>query len=519
MPHWRPQDAYNEWFGAAEAMPGTRRVWTAIARPQAGRSNGVTGHSLRNVGGIGRWFCAAFGGVLALASTVVCNLPARAAEASAKHAALIVDANTGRIMHAEHADELRHPASLTKMMTLYMVFEAIEHRRLGYGTRLKVSEEAAGSSPSKLGLEPGSTIRVVDAVKALITKSANDIAVVLAEHLAGSESRFARLMTERAHQLGMTRSTFRNASGLPDPGQVTTARDMATLAMRLQDHFPSHYKLFSTRYFQYDGHRYRNHNNLLHRFQGTEGIKTGYIRASGFNLVAAVRRGRRHVIGVVFGGRTPARRDDAMQLLLTRALIKASPVRTRVPQPMLLARARAAPRSAAANQRLAQATVPVAVPRPAPARRPLPPDFGSQPATWRGAPPFARDGEDRPARTASVPQRGLPPSTLQLQAARLERGTFAEPMHLAQAGHAERNGYEVQIGAYGSAKEAERALVSAKTSAAGVLQDRHGLTIPFRKQASLLYRARFSGFSSADATSTCNALRRLKIDCFVMRAE
>jgi D-alanyl-D-alanine carboxypeptidase len=448
--------------------------------------------------------------------TSVYGIEVVAAGESEKYAALVVDANTGQILHADQADALRHPASLTKMMTLYLVFEAIEQRRLSYTTRLEVSEAAAMSPPSRLDLQPGSTIRVGDAIKALITKSANDIAVVFAEHLAGSEHRFARLMTERARRLGMAHTTFRNASGLPDPGQVTTARDMVTLAFRLQDHFPVHYRLFSTRHFTYDGHRYRNHNNLLHRFQGTEGIKTGYVRSSGFNLVAAVRRGRRHVIGVIFGGRTPAHRDDAMQLLLTRALTRASPVRTRVPLPMLVARERAVPRRVTA---VLQETRPSSeVPRPVPARRPPSPSARPEAVSWRGA---VQPGHVHGAGSTgdADPRLGKPPSTLQQQAARLERGTYAEPSHVSRGNSVMRGGYEVQIGAYSSAGEAERALASARSSAGSVLTDRRGVAIPVRKETSLLYRARFSGFNSADAASTCNALRRLKFDCFVMRAD
>jgi len=315
----------------------------------------------------------------------------------------------------------------------------------------------------------------------------------------------------------MSHSTFRNASGLPDQGQMTTARDMATLALRLQDHFPAHYRLFSTRYFTYDGHRYRNHNNLLHRFQGTEGLKTGYIRASGFNLVAAVRRGRRHVIGVIFGGSTPARRDDAMQLLLTRALMRASPVRTRVPQPMLVAQARAKPQRIAAVPQATTSPVPVEVPRPVPVRRP-PASARAETVSWRDA---AHEGQAHGAgyAHAAAGSLGNPPSTLQQQAARIERGTFAEPTHVSRESSSQRSGYEVQVGAYGSAREAERALASARSSAGNVLDDRHGVAIPVRKETSMLYRARFSGFSPADAASTCNALRRLKIACFVMRAE
>ena len=280
---------------------------------------------------------------------LACPTMAGAAE---RHAAIVIDANTGAVLHADMADETRFPASLTKMMTLYMAFEAIEKGRLSYATRIKVSEEAASQPPTKLGLDAGQSIALVDAMKSLITKSANDMSVAIAEHLAGSEQAFAQAMTQKARLIGMPRTTFKNASGLPDGEQATTARDMATLALRLHDDFPTHYQLFAIKTFSYGGGTHRNHNNLLFNFTGTEGIKTGYTRASGFNLVASVRRGNRHVIGAVFGGTTASRRDDAMRLLLSRALVKASPERVRKPSPTLVAAAkpaaRPAPRVAAA---------------------------------------------------------------------------------------------------------------------------------------------------------------------------
>jgi D-alanyl-D-alanine carboxypeptidase len=220
------------------------------------------------------------------------------AGAAEKHAVLIVDANTGQTIYQSNADALRHPASLAKMMTLYIVFEQIEQGRLSYDTKIRVSANAAGVSPSKLDLDEGEEIALIDAVKALITKSANDMAVAIAEHIGGTEAKFASLMTQKAARLGMTATVFKNASGLPDDEQVTTARDMATLALRLQDDFPKHYPLFATRTFTYNGDTYKNHNNLLANYEGTDGLKTGYTHGSGFNLVASVRRGPKHLIGV-----------------------------------------------------------------------------------------------------------------------------------------------------------------------------------------------------------------------------
>lgn len=275
----------------------------------------------------------AIAGALALAGMLA--LGPAPAKAEARHAALVVDVNTGKVLDSAAADEPRYPASLTKMMTLYMAFDLIEKGRLSYDSRIKISQEAANAAPSKLDLDPGEQIRVIDAVKALVTKSANDVAVALAEHIGGSEANFARLMTNKARQIGMSRTTFKNASGLPNSEQTTTARDMVTLALRLIDDFPEHYKHFSTRAFTYNGSTYRNHNTLMLGMRGSDGIKTGYTRASGFNLVSSVRQDGKHVVGAVFGGSSAASRNAEMRVLLTRALAKASTAKTR--KPMLVA--------------------------------------------------------------------------------------------------------------------------------------------------------------------------------------
>src|SRR6185436_17114024 len=209
-------------------------------------------------------------------------------------------------------------------------------------------------------LEEGEEIALIDAIKVLITKSANDVAIAVAEHIAGSEEKFARLMTRKAHQLGMSATTFRNASGLPDDAQVTTARDMVTLALRLQDDFPKHYPLFATRTASYKSEEFRNHNTLLFHYEGTDGLKTGYTRASGFNLVASVRRGKKHVIGAVFGGVSAESRNAAMRTFLNMGLVKASNEKTRQPAAPLIAQA---PRPAAV-QKIASVLTPKRIPRP-----------------------------------------------------------------------------------------------------------------------------------------------------------
>ena len=239
--------------------------------------------------------------------------------AAARYAAIVVDAASGTVLHAANPDTRNHPASLTKMMTLYLVFDAIETGKLKLDQRLPVSRRATGQAPSRLGLKRGQIIAVKDIINALVTKSANDAATVVAEALGGTEAKFARLMTEKAKALGMTRTTFRNASGLPNRRQLSTARDMATLALALMRDFPNHYHFFARSRFTYGGRTHKNHNKLLKTYPGTDGVKTGYIRASGFNLVASTERAGRRLVGVVFGGRSGKSRDRQMARLLDNA--------------------------------------------------------------------------------------------------------------------------------------------------------------------------------------------------------
>lgn len=239
--------------------------------------------------------------------------------AVAKYAAMVVDADTGAVLHAANPDSRNYPASLTKMMTLYMVFQKLDGGQIRLTDKLTVSARAAGQAPSRLGLKKGQTITVKDAILALVTKSANDVAVVVAENLAKTEPEFAVAMTNQARKLGMSQTTFRNASGLFHGAQMSTARDMAILARALLQNFSHHYHYFSTAEFVYRGVGHRNHNKLLGTYDGTDGIKTGYLRASGFNLVASAKRDGRRLIGVVFGGRSPAARNRQMVALLDKA--------------------------------------------------------------------------------------------------------------------------------------------------------------------------------------------------------
>ena len=249
-------------------------------------------------------------------------------EYNPKFSSIIVDGNSGKVLEANSPDGLRHPASLTKMMTLYLLFERLDAGKMKLDTEMPVSEHASDQDPTKLGLRPGQTIKVEDAIKGLITRSANDAAVVIGEAIGGNEDNFARMMTRKAHQLGMTRTIYRNASGLPNDEQVTTARDQSILARALQDRFPQYYHYFATTAFKFRGQTIRGHNHLLGSVEGVDGMKTGYIRASGFNLVTSMHRNNRFLIGVVMGGRSSGSRDATMRSLLAENVDRAATVRT-----------------------------------------------------------------------------------------------------------------------------------------------------------------------------------------------
>jgi len=475
---------------------------------------------------------------------VLASGPLAPAEArSVPYAAMAIDANTGAVLHNRAGHAERYPASLTKMMTLYMTFELIELGRLDYATKIKMTEEAAGASPSKLGLKAGEEIRVIDAIKVLVTKSANDVAIALAQHIGGTEGNFGRLMTRKARHIGMKDTTFKNASGLPNDQQVTTARDMLTLALRLQDEFPDHYKLFATRSFTYAGKTYRNHNALLTRYRGTDGIKTGYTRASGFNLVSSVRRDGKHVVAVVIGGKTAKVRNARMRALLDRALAKASTKVTR--KPAVFVRA---PRPVAVKAPPPRATPPAQTAAvPSQAKQPPATSADAAPSIAlakvrriligpdlsRTSAPDAAKTREAPkpafatagAAPQSLPQfaQGLPPSTLQAQAAALERSTPAPTDPAPQARASQREAartptgpFAIQIGAYNDSADAEQHMHAARRRANGLLDPYHAVAVPFRKGSSQLYRARFRGFDAAEAASTCKQLRRLEIDCFVV---
>lgn len=303
---------------------------------------------------------------------------------SPPYAALVVDARTGRTLHAVNEDAPRVPASITKVMTLYLLFEQLERGRFRMDTELPVSVYASRQAPSKIGLRPGSTIEVRDAIMALITKSANDASVVVAEAVGGSEEAFARMMTARARSLGMSRTTFYNPHGLPhSPPNITTARDLSILARAIQERFPRYYPMFSARTASIAGANFRNHNRLLGRVEGVDGIKTGYTRLSGFNLMTSAKADGRHIVSIVLGGRTGAHRDRIMADLVVAHLPRAAT-------------------TGRATTLVAQADADIA-PRPAPRAEPAPAPLPPQRAVVAQAAPVAAPAAVVVASAAPIP--------------------------------------------------------------------------------------------------------------------
>jgi len=486
------------------------------------------------------------------------------------YAAIVIDANTGRVLHQENADELRHPASVTKVMTLYLLFEQMEAGRLRPNSQLKVSSFASKQQPSKLGVKAGSTISVEDAILSLITRSANDVAVVVAENISGSSSNFASLMTRRARQLGMSRTTFTNPNGLPDQRMVTTARDLAVLGRAVQERFPQYYGYFEKRSFQYRGAAIRNHNRLLGRVEGVDGIKTGYTNASGFNLLTSVKRDGRYVIAVVLGGRSGATRDNRMAELIKEALPRAQSGRQMiarlnsapgdVPVPALVAMSPASiptpPEAPAINP--AVIPVPVANPRLAMASAAGPaPQAIEEPVPAPLAPPApvanSQNGSAAPivpvaVKTVAVARPSTPTATFSNQPGILGTLSFAatpapapaapaqralREVQVASLGatelppqiteQAERNtpprtGWAIQIGAFGSEEDARSQLAKAKQKASGALSNADPYTEEGTRGATRFVRARFAGFEGeAAARKACQALKRSDFGCMVFR--
>ncbi len=439
-------------------------------------------------------------------------------------AAIVVDMNTGIILYSQAPDTPRYPASLTKMMTLYVLFGCLKDGKISLSSDLTVTPHAEIQAPTKLGLKQGMTIKVEDAIKALVTQSANDAAVTIAENLAGTEENFARYMTQTARSIGMANTTFRNASGLPNDEQVTTARDMATLATHLIHDYPEYYGVFETRYFTYSGRKYRNHNHLLFGYKGTDGIKTGYTRASGFNLTASVHRGNKHLVAVVLGGKTGSQRDAAMRALLDQHFAEASSTKP------------------TADQLVAALVTPSG--KPAPAVVPVPQASAPRAAAPQVATPqMAEPAVAEPAVAAPDAPKPNQPS-FALASVTPEPSTVGTPDDEAQGDIGEPSdsaadaslpwsassskkapkqryagAFHVQVGAYTSESEAESRLGAVQQRASDLLDGHLPFTTSFTKEGAEWYRARFAGFSRGDAQSACEALKKMSVDCVVMKAE
>jgi D-alanyl-D-alanine carboxypeptidase len=422
------------------------------------------------------------------------------AAANPNYAAFVMHADSGDVLFARYADERRYPASLTKMMTLYLLFEELEAGRLTMNSELSVSSQAAGQPPSKLGLTAGSNIKVEEAIDALIVKSANDVAVVVAESISGSEWRFAQKMTERAHQLGMRRTTFRNASGLPNSKQTTTARDLATLGRRLVQDFPQYYPYFSTESFTWNGRVYRTHNRLIKTFEGAEGLKTGYTRRSGFNLVTSANREGNRLIGVVLGGRSVGTRDAHMREILNNAYAEIGRNPT-----MLAALYREAPTPRLKPTLLAELQRKESAPT-------IAGDEAMQNDIFAASADFANSGGDDAIGALIAASNSGDLNEYELvRLAALTPGDGAIGEGDADVINAD---WSVQIGAYSSKPRAQKELELA-AAAAGLTAYARAVQPVERASGGALYRARFTSMTAVEAADLCQTLRGAKITCFI----
>lgn len=399
---------------------------------------------------------------------------------AAPNAAIVVDAKSGQVLYSSNADAKRHPASLTKIMTLYMLFESIDSGRTNLKTKIKVSSACAGQAPSKLGFKAGQTIRARDAILALVTKSANDVACAIGEYVGGSRSGFARKMTARARTLGMSKTTFRNASGLPNANQVTTARDMALLGRAIQDHFPKHYKYFATRSFKWKGRTYSNHNRLLGRVKGVDGIKTGYTRASGFNLVSSVKTSNRHVIAVVLGGDTGKARDQRMTSLIKKYL----------------------PKATRGKRTLAMAA-------------------GAPNGSTIAALDFIPIPPKRPISTGTIAVASVVGANSIFAFAPLEQGDTGVSedieLNLADAPPVIASGWKIQLAATPTQSSALEILDRARAKVPQLLADAAPYTETVVKEDVTLHRARFAGFNNkSEARAACAQLAKHKFSCLAL---
>ena len=488
-------------------------------------------------------------------------------DANPKYASIVIDAETGAVISERNPDKLLHPASLTKMMTLLLLFEAMENGNVRLNDKIMMSQNAANEQPSKIGLTAGASIRVEDAILAVVTKSANDISTAIGEHLAGSESRFALRMTRRAHDIGMRNTTFKNPHGLHHPQQITTARDMATLARYILVRYPNYYRYFGTKQFTYRGKTYTNHNRLMQSYPGMDGFKTGFINASGFNLVASARHGDKRLIGVVFGGRSWKSRNDHMADILNQGFVK-------LPAVLFAAKSKGI-----AVASVARAPAPSAAPPPRPSVKPAQQASAAQQNTGILKLPETQGQQQQPyaslsalttpPHTVAIPQQpeaATPDITAQAAAdarAAVNRGDFSEltgqgdydagtarrvetgllaaavykgehkrARQIADARSAaiappanpdaaqpvqaalppQQKSWSVQIGAYTSREATTEALRGAHGHLPTALSHASPLVVPLQTANGMLFRARLGGLTRAQADEACRYFR----DCLPM---
>ncbi|MEP9373118.1 D-alanyl-D-alanine carboxypeptidase family protein [Mesorhizobium sp. KR1-2] len=454
---------------------------------------------------------SAIAGLLAIAMSVVAasTAVAQAAKQNSKYAAFVIDANTGKVLFSANADSRRYPASLTKMMTLYLTFEALSRGKITKQTLVPFSAHASAEPPTKIGVRAGGSVTVETAILSLVTKSANDASTALGEMLGGSEENFARMMTAKARSLGMSGTVFRNANGLPNSAQFTTARDMATLGLALREHYPQYYGYFSTPSFTYGRQRMPNHNRLLGRIKGVDGIKTGFTNASGFNLVSSVTDGNRRIVAVVMGGASGASRDNHMADLIMKYLPSASNS------------GKGAPLVARAGGSNFDAVDKVAA---------LPKQAAPTPDTRPAADVTVASVDDAPAapvrkaKAAPTPEE-VPAPTLQAYAeptsrpqAALEAAVAKPQVDPIKTASVAASGWVVQIASSPSRAEAESILDKTSKQAPGVLRKASGFTVPFEKGGVTYHRARFGGFGSKVAAwDACAALKKQKISCYAIQ--
>ncbi|WP_058635312.1 D-alanyl-D-alanine carboxypeptidase [Aureimonas ureilytica] len=464
-------------------------------------------------------------GSLLVGATLVLQAPAAHAQAKDdRYSAIVIDANNGKVLFSKSSDERRYPASLTKMMTLYMLFDALESGRATLSTPMKVSAYASARPPSKLGLKPGTTISVEEGILGLVTRSANDAAVVIGEFLGGTESQFAEMMTSKARKLGMTRTNFQNANGLPNPGQMTTARDMATLGIALREHFPQYYSYFSRRSFNFRGQVIGNHNRLLGRVQGVDGIKTGYINASGFNLVTSVVRGNKKLVAVVMGGRTARSRDDHMVELVNKYLPDVS---TRGSEPLIAAYSPAV-RGPSVSSHVAEVpqSVPLPTRRASSINERVAQAYGSNAAGAMNAitaPERSAIGRD--ALRAAMGQKGqdaleIPTSNALAGAPRPRVAIPGASVPTVATASLASSGWIVQIAATPAESTALDILAEAKQRGGSALARAKPFTEAVASGSQTLYRARFAGFDTkAAANAACDVLKARSYACYAIGAD